>query len=327
MKNKITISSFPNDNKIRVIYRYGGIKKTFLGNSLSPCIQALLIELDDNKNLVQQNFLTVDIKIKDLHKAKLGSVWQGQILLSNDYKLHEKIRSRGFIFRLDYNPAKNVDFNFIKTLFNNTNCFIGISDYLNFSSTYRGEKKIIDKLRSFDNVNYACLKSTKKDNVYISSVDILNSLFCRNTVIKEKLLYTSINDIVNQYLEEYKRSEGRHQNYKIKLKNRQKKLADGTLTFLAFLALNRDVQNKVRLMQYSLEDIKFNVNDYKYVDRFPIILPPQTCELRVNTLGFGYGNHFVVTKIKSYDAIYDRLVLHEYNKDQNSYYNSIYNSF
>lgn len=326
MRKNFSISSFPQDNIVRVLYRYGGMQKNDSGVTISPHIQVLLAELDENGELVTQNFVWTHIKLNELHKAMLGSVWKGQSFLSKDFNLNGRIQSKEFIFRLDYFPPKNVNFNFIKKHFNELGCIPEILNYFNYPNIDISDKYNSRKLENFNKSNYTLLRSTKKDNVFISSIDVLNSLFCRNIPLKEKLLSTPIRDIVNDYFESYEKSNNTYHFYKVKTRNDQKKLADNTIKFLTFLALNKDVQNKISLLQSSLEDIEYNLYNYKNIERFPIILPPQTCQLKIKTLGFRYDNSFIVTKIKNViESTYDHIVLHEHNKDSSNFYKSLYN--
>lgn len=324
MSKALFISSFPQDSTLRVLYRYGGMQKHNLGTTISPIIQVLLVELDKKGESVTQNFLCSYIKLNEIYKAKLGSVWKGQVFVSADFKLISRIRSKDLIFNLKEFPPKNVNFTFIKKHFEELGCSLEILNYLNYPNLEVSDKKVRKKLESFDKTNYALLRSTKKVNVFISSIDVLNTLYFKKNILKEKLLFTSIKDLVNENLESYEVLSHAPYCYKVKTRSEKQKLGDNSIKLCAFLALNENVQNKVLLLQSSLEDIEYNPYTYKNITRFPIILPPQTSELRIRALGIWWGNNFFVTKIKDVVSIYDHIVLHEYNKDSSKHYHSLY---
>lgn len=317
MSRKISIDTFPQDNIVRFLYKYGGIKKNHSGNTTSPYIQVLLAEIDENSKTIIHNYTSTYVKLNELHNASLGSLWKGQILLSKSFKFNNRIKKKDFIIRLDYHPPKNVKYDFVLEHFKKLNCHIEILEYLNIPNLNfdKNNEKIV---KQFNKVNYALLKSTKNVNIFISSIDVINTLYCRDMLIKEKLLSTPIIEIINEYLEDFEVLEKKHRCYRVKIRNSKKK-AENTIKFLAFLALNKSVQEKIIRLQASLEDIDYNENQQDTI-RFPIALPPQTCELKIKTEGFWWGNSFFVIKINGIiSSTYDYITIHQFSKEFNSY--------
>lgn len=313
MTNIYTISSFPEDNLVRVLYRYGGIQKNNSGISISPHIQVLLVELDKTGKLITKNFLCTYVKLNELHKANLGSVWKGQSLLSNDFNIANQIRQKEFTLYLENSRPLNVNFDYVKKQFQKIKSNVEILNYLNYPNIEIIDENIKKKLANFDKANYVQITSTKDIDVFISSIDVLNSLFINNIKIKEKLISAPIINIVDEYLESYESLSSTQCLYKIKIKNNKKKLSKPAIRFLAFLALNKEVQNKVSLLQYSLEETEYIPYNYQNIERFPIILPPQPNKLKIKTKGLWYKEYFFVIEIESVKSTYNYVIFEDEN--------------
>lgn len=324
MTKKISIRSFPQDNVVRVLYRYGGLQKNSSSTGTSLTIHVLLAEIDENSQSITNKIICTYVELQDLHKATIGSVWEGQFLKSHEFLLSNRIQSKYFIFNMENHPPINVNFDLVKMHFNDTKD-PEIIKYFNLANAEITNKKAIYKIENFNNLNYAKLKSTKNHNVFISSIDILNTLFSRNFKIKESILYKTASDIVNDHFENFT-SLKKHKNcYKTTIRTNIQKPSENTINFIAALAYDKQVKKNLLILQSSLEDINYNPFNHGDAVRFPIILPPQTGQLIIKVQGFSYYYDFYVTKIKSVvSSSFHTLVLHQYNKDSSPYYNSLY---
>lgn len=326
MTKKISIHNFPQDKVVRVLYRYGGMQKNSQSTGTSLHIHVLLAEIDENSQIIKQKFICTYIKLNDLHKATIGSVWEGPFLKSYDFNLNNRIQNRYLIFNLEDNPPINMKFDLVKKHFKDTNK-LEILNYFNLSNSEIINQDAIYKIENFNNLNYAKLKSTKNDNVFISSIDILNTLFSRDSKVKESILHKSASEIVNDHFENFTSFKKYPYCYKATIRDDIKKPSENTINFISALAYNKNVQKNLLLIQSSLENIDYN--PFNYIDsvRFPIILPPQTGQLIIKVQGFSSYYNFYVTKIKSVvSSSFHTLVLHQYNKDSSPYNKQIYHS-
>lgn len=326
MTKKISIHSFPQDKVVRVLYRYGGMQKNYSSTDVSIQIQVLLSEIDENSQSIKNKFICTYVKLNDLHKATIGSVWEGQLLKSHEFNLGSRIKNKYFVFNMAENPPININLDFIKTNFLKTND-PEIINYFNPPNAEIINHNTIYKIENFNKLNYAKLKSTKNNNVFISSIDILNNVFSRSLKIKESILHKTASEIVNDYFEDFTSLKKHPFCYRATIKNNIKKPSENTINFIAALAYDERVKRNLLTLQLSLEDIDYDPLNYRDTVRFPIILPPQTGQLAIKVQGFSYYNDFYVTKINSVvSSNFHTLILHQYNKDSSPYYNSVYHS-
>jgi hypothetical protein len=324
MTKRISIYSFPQDNVVRVLYRYGGLQKNNSPTGASISIHVLLAEIDENRPSIKNKIICTYVELQDLHKATIGSVWEGQFLKSHEFRLSSRIQNKYFVFDMENHPPININFDLVKMHFKDNND-PEITNYFNLTNAEIINQNTIYKIENFNKLNYAKLKSTKNHNVFISSIDILNTLFSRNLKIKESILYKSASNIVNDHFENFISLKKNKYCYKTTIRTDIKKPSENTINFIAALAYNKQVQKNLLTLQSSLEDINYNLFNYRDAVRFPIILPPQTGQLIIKVQGFSYYYDFYVTKIKSVvNSSYHTRVLHQYNKDSSQYYNSLY---
>lgn len=326
MRKRISIHSFPQDKIVRVLYRYGGLQKSTSFTGTSIHIHVLLAEIDENTGIIKKKFTCTSVKLNELSKATIGSVWEGQLLKSHEFNFNNRILNRYLIFNLNDQPAINMKFNSVKKYFKDTHK-LEILNYFNLSNSEIINKNSIYNIENFNSINYAKLRSTKNDNVFISSIDILNTLFSRDSKVKESILYKSPLEMVNDYFESFTPLKKHMFCYKATIRNDIKKPSENTINFISALAYNKEVQNNLQLIQSSLENIDYNLFNHIDTVRFPIILPPQTGQLIIKAQGFSNYNNFYVTKIKRVvSSSFYTLVLHQFNKDLSPNNNKIYHS-
>lgn len=295
------IKSFPDDEISRVVFQYGGVKKNNSAICTTPLVKVLLVEIDDTQQLNPQNCVSTFIKLNEIHKVKLGSIWKGQIFEYQNPKFYKRTISKYLNFFLSLSKAKTMKIKEIKEILNlNKRQEEFFTNYLSILNQPQNE--------SFNEVNYTILRSSTGINVVLSPIQVLDSIFLNNTKIKEQLLTQTIDQLIDSYFWKYSINE-KELRFDVQLKDKAKKFNDKTIKFLAQLALHKPTQEVVNLMQISLERINFNEN-YRDTERFPIIFPPQIDHLGLHTLGFWIKpqDTFFVIRITSIVSLDDYTV-------------------
>ena len=155
--------------------------------------------------------------------------------------------------------------------------------------------------------------SNSNIQVITSAVHILHSLFVNRKDIRGMVLSSSIQNIINRYLESYTTENVEDQTeYRIRIRKPYEDLGEIAIIFLANLALNEHVQNIVERLQHSMEITDFDPLQYgKNGTRYPIAFPPHPTRLSVEVEGLWLDDNktrFFITRFKRVDPIDDHTI-------------------
>ncbi|MFW2099925.1 MULTISPECIES: hypothetical protein [Acinetobacter] len=310
-----TIDCFPNDGIRRTVYRYGGFLRNESSDSTNPLIEVLLIELQDNDKWINvQRCSTFLVPFLEIDTVQIGSIWEGNILQDNVYKFYGKLITKNFTFDFTSHKPKN-----IKPTYKvpNTDEYYMPLKHLMLP---KGNDFILQgypfthySSETYRQVNHCLMVSNNNIQVITSAVHILHSLFVNRKDIRGMVLSSSIQNIINRYLESYTTETVEDQTeYRIRIRKPYEDLGEIAIIFLANLALNEHVQNIVERLQHSMEITDFDPLQYgKNGTRYPIAFPPHPTRLSVEVEGLWLDDNktrFFITRFKRVDPIDDHTI-------------------
>lgn len=293
MKPTFLINSFPNDDVKRVLTLYGGIQNNRSGESTSPLIYVLLWEIDVEKNCLKKDqFIISTILLDQLYKAKIGSIWEGQKYISQNFNFSSNIHSLYLNFSLSLKKPSIIKLeNLIKTNM----------EYINFS-----ENKVINDFlkedstlfKVFSKTNYCSLLSMNGIKIFVCPIVLLQSFFSKKSSIKEELLTYNLDKIINKY---FHLTPDSLNSYNYEIREPYKGIGKTSIFFLESIIYNKKIQKIISKLQISLEDIEFPTGCKYSKLRYPIITPPYLNNLSLKASGIWIKEDecFLVTKIGS----------------------------
>lgn len=328
--DKITqIDAFPSDGVSRVVYRYGGFYRNENIDSTNPFIEVLVIEvnlLNQSQNRRTDQWLLLDkcatflVPFLELDSIQIGSIWIGNTLSDKTYRFDEKLVTQKFTFDLSAISPRNV--RLIDKIPNSQEFYMPLKNYFlpnpnNVNYEILGYPFSKYSKNSYQKVNYCLLTSTNNIQVFASANHILHSCFSNTKDIRELLINTSINQIINRFFEDYtikiiKNDFEEYPEYTLKLRQPYKK-AFGKISqiFLANLALNDHVQMIVKKLQKSFEAVDYLDHISGNSARYPIIFPPHPHNLNLTAEGIWLDDNktrFAITRITVVNPIEDNKV-------------------
>ena len=318
----VSVDSFPDDDIERVIYLFGGIQQN-TSDSTNPLVEVLLLEIDQSnpKRLnTNDNFGTYLVTLKDLEIFKQWSIWKGNQSTGKVFDFGDEIREEKFEFNLETNPAYSI------------NCSSKFAsngiDYIPFK--YRWIPKVIKssqdpKVRdfnfySFANSKYCVLRTLSHQKIIIHSLNVFHSLYVPSRKdIRGMLIYPNfanstfendLDTLVSKFVEYHNFEEVQGQpTIFIKLKSKyEKHLGSAATIFLANLAFNKKVREKVISIRKSLENVKSDSKGKPYPNRLPTVEPPHSKNLRVHAKGIWLDaekTRFLVIEVSKFSGLND----------------------
>lgn len=309
----ISINSFPTDNKKRVVYLLGSLKLNTSTDSTNTLVDVLLVEISESNpnhlNFTVGSYDRYSVTFRDLDIVQIGSVWQGQNLIKDkSFNFNNRITRVNFTFDLLKDNPQIIKFN-DKNPESDDNYIPPNS--LFFPYKYNKEVNAYHPypfLKSY----YSILKSNDGIEVFISCVGALHSLFIpsrkeiRGYLIDDSYTFSKI---VDKFFESYEIIEDNgKKRLLVKIKKSQvNNIGTEAIIFLANLALNPTTQDKVKKIRESLQDVILNKNNKPYPNRFPIVFPPHSQNLKFEAEGIWLEENkkFLVTRIKNVNPISD----------------------
>jgi len=305
-----TIDCFPNDNIRRTVYRYGGFLRNEGSDSTNPFIEVLLVELQDNDKWINiQRCSTFLVPFLEIDTVQIGSIWEGNILQDNVYKFYGKLITKSFKFDFTSHRPKN-----IKSTYKIPNTDDEYYMPLKHLMLPKGNDFILQGYpfthytpETYRQVNHCLMVSNNNVQVVTSAVHILHSLFVNRKDIRGMILSSSIQNIINRYLESFTSETVENQTeYRIRIRKPYEDLGEIAIIFLANLALNEHVQNIVERLQHSMEITDFD--PLQSGKSYPIVFPPHPTKLSVEVEGLWLDDNktrFFITRFKRVDPIDD----------------------
>lgn len=259
IKNIPPVSTFPNDNKLRVVWAFGAVYKN-TGSTRVPNIDIMLREILDDGTLSKvQSFIKISVAQLDI--VRYMSIWQGRKRTSQFWTKFDGHYQSDKLFTLDTNTSKSIK-------------FIDKKEDSNFSffPPYRYKFEMIDRKDywHFANSTFTKINSTKGLEIIIPSMELLTSAFVPNEQkLRYKLLQSNINDVLDEYIKESRIEDNRYflEMYENKIET--------NIAFLAFAKLNKITQQRLQRLRESLE------TGSQYYDRYPVVLPYHPTKLTV----------------------------------------------
>lgn len=294
MKPNFSISSFPNDDIKRVLVIYGGLEIDRTDSSNSILIYVLLWEVDVKKNcLLNDSYIISKIPLNRLSKARIGTVWKGQVHISQDFSFSEKICNLDLRFLLLQKKPKIIK---LEGLIIRDLKDMKISKNYSINDAFKNNSELS---KIFSKTNYFELTSEIGIRVIVSSIVIFQSLFPVNNSIKEDLLTKSLESIINKYL--YISTVPSNKSIFTR-KAPYEKIGRKSLSFLKSTVESKKIYELISTLQMSLEDFEFSTEKKYSKIRHPIIKPPfiNCLDLLFSGIWIQERELFLITKINNH---------------------------
>jgi len=295
------IDSFPNDNKLRVVWAYGAILKN-TGTTRVPEIEIMLREIL-NKNELSDTLFFTKISVAQLDVVRYMTVWMGNRRITRKWEIFN-LYSKNRLFTLDTTSASSISLTDKKE---NT-------DYTHFPP-YKYHLPYIDNKHmywNFANATFTKIKSNEGHTIIIPSMELLTSTYVpEEQKIRNKLLQKNLDDVLDEYI---KSSKIKSNTYSIELYENKFETNEA---FLAYAKFNIETRRRLSKLRSSLE------KESPYQERYPIVLPYHPASLSVQGDGVWMDKEtFFMFRINNYslptDVEVESLIVEIVSEDNSS---------
>jgi hypothetical protein len=302
MHNSITVSSFPSDDRVYRVKRYGYIRK-----NPSPAASTSLVEVEIEDNDTGK-LQSIEIALVHLFIVKIGTLWQNQKLLDGEYDK----KKDGF----SYQEQKR--FYLHRSLLRPTQYLVRNKSTRKKRMVPKEEIDIDqDEILSVFTVFYI----RKKDiTVLIPCIELFVSTYVPEThYMLHDLTSICIDQLIKLYVTDYKKINDENGLCTYKM-NYKRDYRESTKVFLAYLACNQQTRRHVSKLRSSMQNNQLSNGEivYSYIEALPY--HPEKFNITVSGLYDEKKKRFWVFQITGYDAPSDCVISYdEYKgKDKNT---------
>lgn len=261
------IDSFPDDDKLRVVYAIGSMLKTtdFVSNPLVNVLIALLPQKDQQPQLIQ-------VPVSDLDIVRIGSLWQGQkrtaVHGGQEYfefksKINGKYECIEDDFVIDEIPFNNQVLEY-KTKFED-NKFLVPYKYFNLPQCADKDPKTDYKNRIGVRNSYCNVFENNGIQYVIPCMEIFSSLYAPMRKDLRRMIMThSKEDILKKYIAMNDANFKVHSDQEVSLKLNTS-LGDSSTVFLGHLLLSEHANGMFEIIKNSINTVDEFNNIYSMV--------------------------------------------------------------
>jgi hypothetical protein len=248
------IKSFPNDDKIRVVWAQSVIYKNLNGTTNVPNAEIMLKEVLEDGSLKELP-LFVYVAVAELDAVRPMTIWKGNRKTEQTWDEFKSYESKmEFSFNFDVNQPESIKFTDKKQN----------SQYSYFPPYVYSFGTINDKAKLAHCLNSRFTKITTESGivVLIPSLEFLTSTFTPyEKIIRDMLLQYPLEKILDEYINF---SYIKDDKYYIELK---KEKVISNEHFLAYAKFNKTTKSRLKALRNSCE------KESAYQEKYPVVLP------------------------------------------------------
>jgi len=283
---KYPISTFPSDDKERVIWWYGGIETNPTGSN-TPIVNVATKLLEEGN--ICDNVEVFKVSLPELDIVRLGKIFRGQEATNKIFTAYSKEYISSILFRFDFSlfEPESIHFNDKKPGSN----FFHIAPFEYALGTFEDSMK---KYQFF----HSTLTKLITDEwmiVLIPSLEFLTSAIApRHKLIRAGLFQYSLDDLLKKYVKDAEQIE--NNTYQVELFENRENM---NTVLLAYLSLNPTSRQRISELWTSCQKEKINPKTQEiYPERYPHILPFHPDKLAFKCDGIQLNeNTFLVLRI------------------------------
>lgn len=321
--NYPSISSFPNDQQLRVVWGFGPLRVS-LNLSTAPHFLVSLRSVTGNNSL-SENEKVYEIPLAQADIVRLGSIWLGQRRVEGFWEQYAKTYSSSVFFNFDFIKSppssiapseKDPSTGTYQVPPSTYSCALGTKKKVNNKlekdkkSKRLNEKGLSEKelkdlkrqavfLGQMLKSNLTKLISTDEYIVLIPSIEFLTSCYTpKEQQLRNKIVNLKLDDALADYLDTKDSCENELGEYDLYMKS-VKHVTN--LAFLGYAQCNDISRKRLEVLRNSLSTVNKDKFGQNYPDRYPEVLPyhPDGMQLSCGGVWVG-GQTFLVLRVNGY---------------------------
>lgn len=306
-KKKHSISTFPKDDKKRVIWWYGGVETNTAGSN-TPIVNVSTKILEEDT--ISKEVEIYRVPLPELDIVRLGKIFKGQKETKEIFTAYDKRYKTSIVFNFDFtiSEPQSIHFDGQKP---GTN-FYNIAPY-----EYR--------LGNFENSTYkykyqffhsTLTKLITNDNtiVLIPSLEFLTSAIAPiHKQIRAGLIQCDLDNLLLKYVSNAEQSQNNI--YQVELTENKENM---NTVLLAYLSLNPISRQRISKLRASCQKEKINpLTNQIYPEKYPHVLPFHPDDLSFKCDGIHLNEHtFLVLRIYQITLPQDYEIIKVLNEDE-----------
>lgn len=283
---KYSISTFPKDDKERVIWWYGGIETNPTGSN-TPIVNVATKLLEEG--IICDNVEVFKVSLPELDIVRLGKIFRGQEATNKIFTAYSKEYLSSILFRFDFSlfEPESIHFNDKKPGSN----FFHIAPFEYDLGTFEDSMK---KYQFF----HSTLTKLITDEwmiVLIPSLEFLTSAIAPgHKLIRAGLFQYDLDNLLEKYVKNAEQIEDN--TYQVELFENRENM---NTVLLAYLSLNPTSRQRISELRASCQEEKINPKTQEiYPERYPHVLPFHPDKLAFKCDGIQLNaNTFLVLRI------------------------------